>query len=139
LFLYGIGIGLGFQQGGVAAQTVLQAADVSVGTAVVIFIQIIGGAIFVAVAQNIFTNTLVERLIALNIPGFDPQIIVTSGATNLRNVVDPQLLPQVLTEYNAAIIKTFEVGLILACISIFGAVGIEWRSIKGQKPAVGMA
>ena len=134
-FIYGLGVGLGFQQSGVAAQAVLATKDVSVGTAVVLFLQIFGGALFVAVAQNLFTNTLVEGILAIHIPNFDPQIIVSAGATNLRNVVDPQYLPAVLVAYNAAIVKTFELGMILACISIFGAVGVEWKSVKGKPPA----
>ncbi|KAG0644936.1 Efflux pump [Hyphodiscus hymeniophilus] len=129
-FLYGIGVGFGFQQGGVAAQTVLKFADVSIGTAVVLFWQILGGAIFVSVAQNLFTNKLVKDLLALGIPGLDPVIIVHAGATNLRAVVPEAALPAVLFAYNKAILKTFQLGLILSCISILGAVGIEWRSVK---------
>lgn len=134
-FLYGFGLGLGFQQGGVAAQASLPFADVSIGTSVVLFLQIFGGAIFTSVAQNLFTNTLVERIVALEIPGFDPSDIVSAGATNLRNIVEPQYLAEVLVEYNAAILKTFQLGLILACLSVLGSVGVEWRSVKGKKVA----
>ena len=138
-FLYGLGVGIGFQMPGVAAQTALPPADVSVGTAVVLFLQLFGGALFVAVAQNLFTNELVKRLVALRIPGIDPGTIVSAGATNLRHVVDPQHLPQVLVEYNAAIIKTFQLGLILACLSIIGALGVEWKSVKGKQTSVAAA
>lgn len=133
-FLYGLGVGLGFQQGGVAAQAVLKFADVPIGTAVVLFVQILGGAVFVGVAQNLFTTNLVKNLTALNIPNFDPNDIVHAGATNLRNMVSPERLPEVLVAYNAAIIKTFQLGLILSCLSILGAVGVEWKSMKA-KPA----
>ncbi|KFY01036.1 hypothetical protein O988_02960 [Pseudogymnoascus sp. VKM F-3808] len=133
-FIYGLGVGLGFQQGGVAAQAVLKFSDVPIGTAVVLFVQILGGAVFVGVAQNLFTNNLVKNLTALNIPNFDPQSIVHAGATNLRHMVDPARLPEVLVAYNSAIMKTFQLGLILSCLSILGAVGVEWRSMKA-KPA----
>ena len=132
-FIYGFGVGLGFQQSGVAAQTVLPLPDVAVGTAVVNFVQIFGGAVFVSVAENLFANTLISRLLALNIPGIDPSQIVSSGATNLRNVVESQYLPQVLEEYNAAIVKTFQLALILSCISMIGSLGVEWRSVKQQR------
>ena len=131
-FIYGFGVGLGFQQGGVAAQAVLQFADVSIGTAIVLFIQIFGGALFVAVAQNLFTTHLISNLLALNIPGFDPNVIIHAGATNLRSVVDPAMLPQVLVAYNDAIVKTFQLGLIMSCLSVLGAVGVEWKSVKGK-------
>lgn len=39
LFLYGPGVGLGFQYGGVAAQAVVPLADVSIGTTMVMFVQ----------------------------------------------------------------------------------------------------
>ncbi|TPX22282.1 hypothetical protein DIZ76_014150 [Coccidioides immitis] len=134
-FLYGFGVGLGFQQGGVAAQAVLNLNDVSIGTAMVLFLQILGGSVFVAVAQNLFTNRLVEGIVKLNLPGLNPEAIVHAGATGLRRVVDPDYLPQVLVVYNDAILRTFQVGLILSCLSILGAVGIEWRSVKGKKTA----
>ena len=138
-FLYGFGVGLGFQQGGVAAQAVLQFKDVSIGTATVLFLQLLGGALFVSVAQNVFTNHLVSGLLSLNLPNFDPQVIVHAGATNLRSVVDPSRLPEVLIQYNAALVKTFQIALIMSCLSIFGAVGIEWKSVKGQPAAAAAA
>lgn len=133
-FIYGFGIGLGFQQGGVAAQAVLPFADVAIGTTVVLFIQILGGSVFLSVAQNIFTNRLILNVVKLGIEGLDPAVIVSSGATGFRVLVDPEHLPAVLVAYNDAIVKAFELGLILTCISVVGAVFVEWKSIKG-KPA----
>ncbi|OBT58605.1 hypothetical protein VE04_01686 [Pseudogymnoascus sp. 24MN13] len=133
-FIYGLGVGLGFQQGGVAAQAVLKFSDVPIGTAVVLFVQILGGAVVSGVAQNLFTTNLVKNLTALHIPNFDPNDIVHAGATNLRHMVAPERLPEVLVAYNAAIMKTFQLGLILSCLSILGAVGVEWKSMKA-KPA----
>lgn len=139
LFLYGLGVGLGFQQGGVAAQAVLALSDVSIGTAMVMFVQILGGALFVSVAQNVFTNKLIENLTLLQISGLDPQVIVNSGATILRTLVDPSRLNEVLIAYNMALVEAFKVALILSCLSIFGALGIEWKSVKGERLAPGGA
>ena len=132
-FLYGFGVGLGFQQGSVAAQAVLKFKDVPIGTAVVLFIQILGGAIFVSIAQSLFTTHLIRGLIGLNIPGLDPQMIIHAGATGLRAVVDPTKLPEILVVYNDAIVKTFQLGLILSCLSILGAAGVEWKSMKASQ------
>ena len=134
-FLYALGLGCGFQQTTIAAQAVLKPRDVSVGTAVVLFIQIFGGALFVAVAQNLFTTTLIQKVVELNIPGLDPQVIVAAGATGLRNIVKPEDLPALLVAYNAAIIKAFQLGLILSCLSIFGALGLELKTLKGKPVA----
>lgn len=138
-FLYGFGVGLGFQQGSVAAQAVLKFKDVPIGTAVVLFIQILGGALFVAVAQSLFTTHLISGLIELNIPGLDPNVIIHAGATGLRAVVDPTRLHEVLVIYNDAIVKTFQLGLILSCLSIFGAAGVEWKSMKASQTMAGAA
>ena len=138
-FLYGFGVGLGFQQGSVAAQMVLKFKDVPIGTAVVLFIQILGGALFVAVAQSLFTTHLISGLIQLNIPGLDPNVIIHAGATGLRAVVDPTRLHEVLVVYNEAIVKTFQLGLILSCLSILGAAGVEWKSMKASQAMAGAA
>ena len=116
-----------------AAQSVLKFKDVPVGTATVLFVQILGGAVFVAVAQNLFTTHLVSGIINLKIPGLDPEVIIHAGATGLRSVIDPAMLPQVLVIYNDAIVKTFQLGLILSCLSIFGAVGVEWKRIGANQ------
>ena len=138
-FLYGFGVGLGFQQGSIAAQAVLKFKDVPIGTAVVLFVQILGGALFVSVAQNLFTTHLINGLLGLKIPGLDPEDIIHAGATGLRAVVDPSRLPEVLVVYNAAIVKTFQLGLILSCLSIFGALGVEWKSVKASQATAGAA
>lgn len=132
-FIYGLGVGFGFQQGTVAAQAVLPISEVPIGTALVLFVQMLGGALFVSVAQNIFSNNLVKNLLALDIPGLNPQVIVQAGATSIRHLVDPSRLPEVLVAYNDALVKTFQIALIMSCLSILGAVGIEWKSMKGKK------
>ncbi|KAL3433367.1 major facilitator superfamily domain-containing protein [Aspergillus tetrazonus] len=118
LFLYGLGVGCGFQQGGVAAQAVLALPDVSVGTAIVMFLQMLGGALFTSVAQSLFTTKLTKNLAALEIPSLDSVAVIHAGATGLRELVTEEQLPAVLDAYNGALISTV------------GALGIEWRSVK---------
>lgn len=132
-FLYGLGVGFGFQQGAVAAQASLPFKDVSIGTAFVFFTQLLGGALFVSVAQNLFTNHLITGLLALKIPGLDPQAIVNAGATGVRTLVSEADLHNVLVVYNGALVQTFKLALAMSCLTIFGAVGVEWKSVKGQQ------
>lgn len=133
LFIYGLGGGLGFQQGGVAAQAVLPLSKVSIGTAIVLFLQLLGGSLFVAAAQNIFAKELISNLRALNIPGFSPFDVVNGGATSIRAIVGESNLSNVLQAYNDALVKVFQLALILSCLSIIGALGIEWKSLKTKK------
>ncbi|KOC17637.1 aflT / aflT / transmembrane protein [Aspergillus flavus AF70] len=133
LFLYGIGVGFGFQQGAVAVQAVLPMAQVPIGTALIWFVQMLGGALFTSVAQNIFSTHLAENLANLQLPGLDPEAIVGAGATGFRQLVQPEYMDQVLVAYNAALLDVFQVALICSCLSILGAVGIEWRSVKQNR------
>lgn len=132
LFVYGLGVGLGFQQGGVAAQAVLPLSKVSIGNATVMFVQMLGGSLFVSVAQNIFTKELLKNLEALNIPNFSPSDVVNGGATSVRSIVSESVLPDVLVAYNDALVKVFQLVLIMGCLSIIGALGIEWKNMKTQ-------
>jgi len=130
--IYGIGGGLGFQQSVMAAQTVLGLNDISIGTAIMLFVQLFGGAIFVSAGNNIFNTRLVSNLLK-QVPDLDPQIVISAGATGLRKVVSAQDYPAVLLAYNDALIKAFQIGLILSCLSAIGAAAVEWKSVKDKK------
>ena len=132
--IFGLGIGFGMQQGMVAAQTVLAIEDVPIGTSIIIFSQMFGGALFVSVGQNTFTNKLVENLLALG-GNVNPVAVVNAGATQIGSLFgsDPAVLEQVLVAYNGALDKAFQVALIMACLATLGAAGMEWKSVKGKK------
>ncbi|GAB7357623.1 hypothetical protein MBLNU459_g0122t2 [Dothideomycetes sp. NU459] len=130
--LFGIGVGFGMQQPLIAVQAVLPKADVPIGTAIIMFSQTLGGALFISVAQNVFTNKLLKNLAQL-VPDLNPAIVLATGATDLKNVVDPKDLTGVLTAYNGAIINCFYVAVAMSVVSIFGALFMEWKSIKGKK------
>lgn len=131
--LFGLGLGFGFQQANVAAQASLALKDIPTGVAVVFSAQFLGGAVFVSVGENIFANRLRSNIAALRIPGFDPALAVRTGATELRRVVAPAFLHDVLVAYNGAVVRAFEVSLIVSCLAVLGASGMEWRSIRRKK------
>ncbi|KAK7556111.1 hypothetical protein IWX92DRAFT_400641 [Phyllosticta citricarpa] len=126
--LLGFGLGLGMQQSNIAIQTVLSRIDVPMGTTLLFFSQQLGGAIFVAVGQSIFTNDLISGVAALT--NLDPRSITAIGATELQQRVPADVLPQVLVAYNDALVQAFQVGLAMACFSILGSAAVEWRSVK---------
>ena len=139
--LYGAGVGFGMQQALIAAQTVLHIDDVPVGTALIMFMQTLGGALFVSIGQNIFTNSLLSNLKS-KAPSFPSDIVLRTGATNLKDAVlalNPGLLPAVLVAYNEALRQTFYVSLAIAALSLIGAVVVEWKSVKGKKIETAMA
>lgn len=136
--IFGIGVGLGLQQPLIAVQTVLKLDDVPTGTSAVIFSQSLGGALFISVAQNVFTNRLVDGL-RVAAPGLDPRIVLNVGATSLKDQIASEFFDSVLIAYNKALTETFYVGLAMACFTIIGALGMEWRSVKGQKVVAAVA
>lgn len=137
--IFGFGMGFGMQQSLIAAQTVLHIDDIPIGTSVIMFMQTLGGALIIAVSQNIFTNRLLSNLVA-NVPDVDPRIVLSTGATYLAKAIGSKDLAQVLVAYNSAIIQTWYVPVAMASLSIFGSLAMEWKSVKGKKiEAVGGA
>lgn len=136
--LFGAGVGLGMQQPLMAVQTALDIKDVPTGTAVVVFVQTLGGALFVSVGQSIFTNQLVEAL-ARYVPTIDPAVILVTGATNLQKTVPADLLPGVILAYSTALTRAFLVSAGLSAFTIIGSAFIPWKSVKGKNVEVGLA
>lgn len=138
--LFGIGVGIGMQQPSVTAQIVLPREDQAIGVALMSFGQNLGGAVFVSVAENVFTDKLVKSLQA--VPGFSltRQAIVEMGAIKIKNFVAREWLSLVMEGYRLAIRNAFLVGTGLAACSMTGALLVEWRSIKdSDKAAAGKA
>ena len=130
--LFGLGVGLGNQQPSVAAQTILARRDVSIGAALMMFSQTLGGAVFISVGNNLFESRLAHNL--AKIPGLDIGSVASIGATDLRNLVPANLLPQVIVAYNDALKGTFYLVTALTCCTVFGAAAMEWKSVKkGQQ------
>ena len=129
--LYGIGTGFGLQQPGVAAQAILPRKDVATASSLVMFAQSLGGAISVSIGGNVYTNRVVSSLVG--IPDLDPATVANSGTTELRQLVPIKYLGAVKEAYNSGLTAAFKVGLAFACVSLLGAVGMEWVSVK-QKP-----
>ena len=135
--LYGFGMGLTFQAPNLAAQTVLPTKDVPTGTSLMFFSQLLGGAVFISVGQNVLNNQLLTRLSGL--PGFSPQMISNSGATTLSKSLPPELLAPVLSAYNESLRVVFRVGLILTCLTVIGTLAMEFKSVKKNMPKKGGA
>ncbi|OAP56030.1 hypothetical protein AYL99_10182 [Fonsecaea erecta] len=131
--IYGFGVGLGMQQALITVQAVLPLKDVPTGTALVMFMQTFGGALFVSVAQNIFNNRLMSE-IPKQAPHINPAIILHVGATSLKDQVPASALHGVQTAYNTSLTQTWYIAVAMTCLQLIGAVFVEWKSVKGMKP-----
>ncbi|KAI1773032.1 MFS general substrate transporter [Hypoxylon cercidicola] len=128
--LFAIGSGLGFQQPFVTAQAVLPLDDIGPGTGIMMLANLGGAAIFVSVSLSVFAENLVSGVAALGLDGVDPHSIVQLGATELRQLVPSQDVDQVVVAYNTALIRAYQVGLVLSCISVIGPAGMRWVPLK---------
>jgi MFS family permease len=126
--LFGFGIGFGLQQPMLVVQTVLPPEDIPIGVSLITLSQMVSGSIFVSVSQSIFQNTIVG--IHNVYPNISVDTLLTTGATNIPALFSDDQLLRVLPIYRNAIVNTFYVALALSCLSILGALGTEWKSMK---------
>ncbi|KAH7371482.1 major facilitator superfamily transporter [Pyrenochaeta sp. MPI-SDFR-AT-0127] len=127
--IIGFGVGCTMQHPNIAVQTVLPKHDVPIGTAVLSLCQTLGGAVFTAVGQNLYIDKFSGGL--ERIGGLDPGHILDAGATDLTSFVPEALRQRVLEAYNDALTNgTFFAALIVACLAVPAALGMEWRSVK---------
>ena len=96
-------------------------------------LEFFGAAVFVSVGNNLFNSKLTSYIEALDIPDLDAFGIVQNGATTLREMVPAEYLPEVLAAYMRALRWPFRISLILACLSLFGSAGLEWKKFKGNE------
>jgi MFS family permease len=131
-FLLGVGIGCGMQTSMIAAQTALPLSDIAIGSAIMMFVQGFSGALFVSIAQNVFSNQLVKYL-KVYVPEIDPKIVLNVGATQLRSEVPAASYNAVLLAYNKALTQSYYVGVAMACLSVVAVIFMPWLSVKGPK------
>jgi hypothetical protein len=112
--------------------TLLPANDIPIGTSICMFFQFFGGAVFLAIGENIFVSRLVSSLHTYA-PSLDAEMIVAAGAEGLRKTVasyDPTALDGAVHAYNVATASTFYPVAAGAVMVFICAFGVEWRNVK---------
>lgn len=132
----GLGIGCGFQAGVLVIQTVLPLEDVPIGTSLVQFFQSLGGAVFISVAETLFSNELIAG-IAEFAPSLDPQLFLHSGATEIRGILSQldaeDQLEGILKAYVLALNHVFWITVACAITALICASGLQWKSVKAKR------
>ncbi|KAL4893727.1 MFS general substrate transporter [Aspergillus ambiguus] len=103
------------------AQQALPLKDVSIGTGMVMFSQMIGASIFVAVAQAIFTNDLSHGLKSTGLASVDASSVLSGSILTLTEGLDDSSKRAVLIVLNHALTRSWQLAVILSCISIIGS------------------
>ncbi|KAH0171282.1 MFS general substrate transporter, partial [Aureobasidium melanogenum] len=129
----GFGVGIGFEGGIIAVQTVLSGRDIPVAISVVSFFMTIGGAIFVPISQTVFQNGFLAA-IETRAPQLDGHVFLKAGATQIRAILsmmrEEDLLDSVLQAYCHALQHVFWVVTACAIAAVIAACGLEWKSVR---------
>lgn len=129
---FGAAIGIGFQAPQVAVQNTLSADDVNTGIAIILFAQNFGPAISVAMAQSIFQNKLADNIGSI-IPGVGKEKIENMGLNDLKGLIGPNKLQELLSGFDRSLVQTWYLAVGLACATMIGSSTMQWRSIKKKR------
>ncbi|KAK9310859.1 major facilitator superfamily domain-containing protein, partial [Lipomyces starkeyi] len=132
--LTGLGLGLGFQVPVSAAQATLPQIDIPSGSAMIIFVQTIGGAFLVSAGESAFESTLTKKLRASD-ASVNPLQVIGTGATELRKVFSPTDIPFILRAYVSGIQTAFIVAIALAGACTLIAFGAKWQKLQAAPKA----
>ncbi|EEU37299.1 uncharacterized protein NECHADRAFT_37173 [Fusarium vanettenii 77-13-4] len=114
-----------------AIQVVLSTADIPLGTTMVIIAQSFGGAVGLAIAQNVFQNYLSQEL--NKIQGIDVAAVVAAGGVELEKVVRSGSLAMVRNAFQVAIANAFLVAVGLGGVAFLVSLGMERKRINKSK------
>lgn len=125
----GIGLGLIFQIPVIVGQSVVKPSDLSSVSAMILFFQTVGGAIWISAAQAGWANKML-KIVATDVPGVSPGLVVATGATELRKVFTAEQLPGILQAYMEGIRVPFAIAIASACVTVILSFAPRWEKIK---------
>ena len=135
--LAGIGMGVSFQIPIIVAQGTAVPTDLSSVSSIILFFQCVTGAVFISIAQTLFTNKLLQE-VARNLPDVNPLKVVLTGATELRGAFSADELPGILRAYMAGLKDAYILGIALAgvaCVVAFITIAIDNRNLQVKEKA----
>lgn len=127
--LIGFARGCGMQMPIIAIQANSTPKQAPTATAVLVFSQTFGGAVFITVANVIFNNKLKDELIS-RLPHVNPQMVISAGATGIRDVLSPEDVPGALAAYAKGVDATFYLAVAASVMMFFTSWGIGWKDIR---------
>ncbi|KAL4947685.1 MFS general substrate transporter [Aspergillus filifer] len=128
--LFGFGIGICNQIPMTAVQGFSKLEDVSSATGIMIMCQTLSGAYFVAIAQSLFANRLLQTIVSD--PGsshLDPALVLGTGTSEIRDVFGGDDLIAVIEAYMVGIKDVFTFSLACAAFSVLLALVIPLKKL----------
>lgn len=124
-----MGVGAGIQVPLSAAQAFTPSQDIPLVTGIILFFQLIAGAICVSASQALLNNRFITAL-ERAAPELSPIEVLAVGATNIRNVYHGAQLEQILDAFMTGIKDSWAMSIGLAGITFLVAFAGEWRSMR---------
>lgn len=90
-------------------------------------------AVFNSVVQALFANKLEQGLRKLTIPSLDVKKALAGGVTQITEGLEGNDREQVVNVINDAMVHAWLVCVVLASVSLLGALGVERRRIQGHE------
>lgn len=134
--IFGAGAGIGVQLPVVIIQLLLQSHLIPTGTAIMIFAQTLGGAVFVAVGQTLLINKLSTGLNAV-LPGGDAVSINSIGSVDILASVPSSYIADVKNVYSNALTTSWYISVALGAAAVVVALGVPHRRFKTERNAEG--
>lgn len=132
LVVMGIGVGMASQLPYTALQVVLEPGDVAIGNAIAVFSSQLGGAIGLAVGQNLLLTEIV-RAVPRYTKEVTPEQVLAVGASGLTQLApSPIVLEALRRAYGQATRHVFILGLASAAIALLPSCAMEWLNITKE-------
>ncbi|KAJ8062201.1 hypothetical protein OCU04_008754 [Sclerotinia nivalis] len=133
--LTGLSTGLAFQIPVISSQATVSPADLSSVTAMVLFLQTIGGAFFISIAEAAFANRILHVL-PHYAPSTSPAQVFSLGVSELRNVFGKEgdVIQGIIESYLQGLKVTYAMAITCTGIAVFVALGSSWpwKNLKGK-------
>lgn len=131
--IFGSGLGLGVQLPITLVQLSCSREDIAAATSLMVFCQILGGAIFIAVAQAAITQNLRHGLQEA-LPDIAPTLLKNLTATQLVSEVPAGQAPVVRRVFNEALRSEWHIAAGMAAGTMIAALGVKRIKFTKQKP-----
>lgn len=133
---------MSFQIPIIVAQGVADPSDLSSVSSIILFFQTVTGALFISIAQALFTNKLLQE-VAANVKGVSPELVVATGATDLKEAFSEHL-GAIRRSYMAGLKDAYILAIALGSVAcIIAIITLIWDNrnlkVKDQAKADGEA
>ncbi|KAF7538400.1 hypothetical protein G7054_g2975 [Neopestalotiopsis clavispora] len=129
--LAGVPLGIGFQLPVIISQASVLPADLSPATAIQLFFQLIGGALFVTASQSAFVNRLLT-LLPSTAPSVPPALVVQTGASALRQTFSVDEIDGVLLAYMGGIKAAIAIAICGSGIAFIAGTHLNMKKLNTE-------